>query len=273
MAGVRKEYVCNVIRDRFLPVAGLCKRRLRLNVEGAYSLTPFNCSMAMLQRLSGVCRQWLNRPLSECSVVEGFAGQGGDTVVLLVCGRVRHLTAVEVSPEHMQNLVHNVAEYQKALYSLRRTDRHSTVAYRQDDIVRLLVRGLLQAQDVVYLDPPWGGPAYRQNPAIWIPREDGGAVSLEDLALLAASITRVLVIKLPALYNCAGLERALGAHTVCMHTFACNKILFFFAVISAVPVPPPPPKPRPAAASKHVLQVAVHQTAPHHPANLFHQVD
>lgn len=197
-----EDYISSVVWNRFLPVPGLDKRRLTLNLEGAYSLTPHHVSQAMIFEVSQIMQQHWQRPLVACSVLEGFAGQGGDTTALLVCAKPHTIYAVEYNVSNFNNLVTNVTEYQRVCVKPSLT----TVHFIRENVVDLVRKHSCQHFDVVYMDPPWGGPMYRKQPKLvplMVPHS-----STPTLAELAAEVLprcKLLVLKVPVGFDTESL--------------------------------------------------------------------
>jgi hypothetical protein len=74
---------------------------------------------------------------------------------------------------------------------------------------------LLQAQDAVFLDPPWGGPDYRMARALdlYLGVHDVADITVGLFRQRAAARARVAVVavKVPVNYNVHGLQAKLDA--------------------------------------------------------------
>lgn len=208
------EYIASVIWKRFLPVPGVDKRRLRLNLEGAYSLTPHNVSQAMLFELSQLMQQHWQTTLAACSVLECFAGQGGDTVAFVACARPHTLHAIEHNVANFCNLINNIAEYQRVMPMPQCT----TVMFMREnavDVLRRLSHKHKRTYDIIYMDPPWGGPTYRRQsrPApLRIPHASSPTVA--ELVAEVLPCCKLLVLKVPVSFELAPLQGVVVRTTV-----------------------------------------------------------
>ncbi|XP_039284575.1 trimethylguanosine synthase isoform X2 [Nilaparvata lugens] len=111
---------------------------IRLDAESWYSVTPEKVAAHIAER----CRCDL--------VVDAFCGAGGNTIQLaLTCERV---IAIDIDPAKVALARHNAAVYGVA-------DR---IEFVVGDFMRLAPS---LVADVVFLSPPWGGPAYLAQPA------------------------------------------------------------------------------------------------------------
>lgn len=191
-----EDYINSVIWNRFLPLPGVDRRRLRLNLEGAYSLTPHHVSQAVIFEAAQLMQHHWQTPLMACSMLECFAGQGGDTAAFLACARPHTLYAVEHNVANFNNLVNNMAEYQRACPVV------TAVHFIRDNAVEVLRKAPHQRYDVVYMDPPWGGPTYRRqtrHAALLVPH--ASPVTVWELVLEVLPRCKLVILKVPVGYE------------------------------------------------------------------------
>ena len=200
MADDNERYVRYVVRTRFLSAAWVDPSKLRLTYEGAYSLTPAAAAGHMVT----IIERELRRPLRACRVLECFAGHGGDTIPLMHFGEPRSIVCFETNPVHRGNLRHNLRLYFPEAHVRRR------ITVSEDGDAVTYVRGLSATSntgglrhpeyDVVYMDPPWGGHAYKETERIAdieLRDRDGEAVALTEFVAWCFGLCRLLVLKLP----------------------------------------------------------------------------
>ena len=135
---------------------------VRIDAEGWYSVTPEVLAAHMAERCA-------------CDlVVDAFAGVGGNSIQFaLTCERV---IAVDIDAGRLELARHNAGVYGVA-------DRIEWVA---GDWLELVHR---VRADVVFLSPPWGGPAYSDAAVFDVRTMMGGGIDGEQLlrdALAAA---------------------------------------------------------------------------------------
>ncbi len=123
--------------------------------------------------------------LVNATITDGTSCIGGNTWAFAsTFGRVN---AVEIDSLHMSVLQHNLK--QLGLYNIN---------YYQDNYISQI--GKLR-QDVLFLDPPWGGMKYIHNPQIGLWSPSGVFYSVPQLLqLLPSSDMRVICFKLPRNY-------------------------------------------------------------------------
>lgn len=146
-------------------------RQLQFHEEGLYSMTSANAAREMNDCIAKLpFLQNLGRGIE---ITDGCACCGGNVMSLMCDERYRTINAVELSPETFGMLKHNV-----------QNTKSFCPFQTKGVIVNLFVDSYLSkmdtlTQDVVMLDPPWGGIGYRQN-------------QVEDLSLGDMSIVQIV---------------------------------------------------------------------------------
>lgn len=117
-------------------------------------------------------------------ITDGTAGVGGNT--LSFEKHFYKVNAVELDKVRFEYLVHNMKVY----------NSNATEFYNKDYTSIYLQL----TQDVVFLDPPWGGPQYKSHEQLLITLSE---VPLETIIknLLSHKKAAVVVVKLPLNYN------------------------------------------------------------------------
>jgi hypothetical protein len=140
-------------------------------------------------------------------VTDGCACVGGSALSFARCGRVSHVTAIESDARRAGALAHNAAVC--GLADARLTVRHGDFL---EEVSAAAAAGGATSEDVLFLDPPWGGVHYSAAPRI--EAADLG-LSGVPLAELAAGARRrgagAAAFSTPRNYDDAGLARALTA--------------------------------------------------------------
>ena len=140
---------------------------------------------------------------SKLSILDGTGNVGGDTILFGLHFNKVH--SIEMNPENFKALSHNVE-----LYKLKNVELH------EGDTTKLYKDF---PSDVLYLDPPWGGPDYKEKKdldlSVGSHRVD---VFLRDsiLAKDASWKPRWIVLKLPFNYNWDRLEVLEGIESIHM---------------------------------------------------------
>ena len=150
-----------------------------LDAEGWYSVTPERVAQHIARRIA-LCNGVSSRPL----VVDAFVGCGGNAIQLALEGCL--VIAIDIDATRLAYARHNAALYDVA----------HRIDFVHGDSLKILPA--LQA-DVVFLSPPWGGPAYADSDA---PYDVQGQISLggldgHDLVRLARQAAPNVVYFLP----------------------------------------------------------------------------
>ncbi|GII92393.1 RsmD family RNA methyltransferase [Sinosporangium siamense] len=109
---------------------------IRTDAEGLYSVMPEDAALAVAKAVRGAV------------VLDGFAGIGGSSIGFARAGK--RVIAVDVDGDRLR-----MAEENSKIYGV--ADRIEFVVGDFMDVVQ----SARAAVDAVYLDPPWGGPAYK----------------------------------------------------------------------------------------------------------------
>jgi hypothetical protein len=120
---------------------GVDMRDVALTEEGAYSYT----KRADGEKTIEFFRTHMGS-LKKYTILDGTANVGSDTILFGL--NFKDVHGIEYNPENFKALMHNVG-----LYGLRNTHIHL------GDTTKLYNKW---CTDILYLDPPWGGPEYKE---------------------------------------------------------------------------------------------------------------
>jgi len=121
--------------------AGIEYDSLKMTPEGEYSITKRHDSKKIIQHMRSMVGS-----LKHKTVADLTGNVGGDTIMFGM--NFKHVDSYEWSPENFEALKHNVE-----VYDLKNISLH------QGDSTELFHKHV----DVLYLDPPWGGPDYKEK--------------------------------------------------------------------------------------------------------------
>ena len=123
---------------------GVNMKDIQLTEEGKYSYTKRKdgeITIDFLKKNIGV--------LKDLTIIDGTGNVGGDTILFGL--NFKQVHSIEIDEENFKALKHNVS-----LYKLDNVHLH------QGDTTKLLDKLINKYEsDVVYFDPPWGGPEYK----------------------------------------------------------------------------------------------------------------
>jgi 16S rRNA G966 N2-methylase RsmD len=146
--------------------------------EGQYSITtPKSATI-----ISEMIKQYFGH--DNLIITDATSGIGGN--VISFSSYFYHVNAIELNSERYQYLVNNMTLY----------NRENILCYNIgfEPLVHTI------KQDVIFMDPPWGGKNYKDVETMTIEMDDE---KLEDICLriINANICEMLILKLPLNYD------------------------------------------------------------------------
>lgn len=117
--------------------------KLQLSNIGRYSI----CTPYVAQYITGLIKLYF-KDWKTLVITDGNGNMGGNTISF--AKSFGHVNSVEIIPLHCDILRNNITEYGLI-------DKVTIIC---DDYFNVMDK---LEQDVIYFDPPWGGPEYKQN--------------------------------------------------------------------------------------------------------------
>ncbi len=151
----------------------------KLNTESEYSIT----RKFQGEQFIKIAKEFTGQNLKTLTITDGTAGAGGDTVNF--SNNFKYVMGVEVKKETFKLLTKNCEHFKCKNVTLINDD-YSTLY----DKLR---------QDIIYLDPPWGGPEYKFKKEIIL---SVGKYSLKQIIdkIAKDKLCKYIFVKMP--YNC-----------------------------------------------------------------------
>lgn len=146
---------------------------------GQYSVTGYRES----DRISDIISSYFKKDRNSIVITDGTSGIGGNT--LSFCKYFKHVNAVEYSPVHCKVLMNNLIK----VYEIE------NVTIMCNDYTKIFAK---LEQDVVFLDPPWGGSAYKTVPRIYLYL---GKHDVVDILNKLKNKTKLVLLKVPYNYD------------------------------------------------------------------------
>ena len=157
---------------------------LQMTPEGRYSITRRRDGEHILNIMMSVVGN-----LKDKSITDATACVGGDTIHFAL--NFREVHSIEYSKENFDALKHNISVYHLQNVSLHYGDCMKVYNW---------------ASDVLYIDPPWGGPDYRDKKEVDLFLGDVRLdVWLEDV-LSGPYRPSFVFLKVPSNYNNSPLQ-------------------------------------------------------------------
>lgn len=215
-------------RDYLFKDLGDLREDIHVDEVALYSVSPF----WMADKIS---KLMLAMAGPDAVVTDGTACVGGN--VINFARYFKAVNAVELSAQRARMLQHNV----------KVTGFSAKVTVRNDDYVRICTS---LVQDVVFMDPPWGGPDYKSVPGALLDLFLGPH-RFADVCLKVWPHTHYLALKLPVNFNLDGFVREVGGLPGSFQRVDLGgKALLVLIDCHANPKAGPAPAPAPAPASK-----------------------
>lgn len=167
---------------------GVHMKDIQLTEEGKYSYTKRrdgNSTIDFLRKHMG--------SLKGLTILDGTGNVGGDSILFGL--NFKHVDSIEIEKDNFEALKHNVS-----LYKLSNVEVHN------GDSTKLFDRF---ETDVVYFDPPWGGPDYKTKKDLDLYLGKSRIdlfIKNEILSEKAKHLPKYIVLKLPFNYNWSRLK-------------------------------------------------------------------
>ncbi|AYV81259.1 MAG: putative RNA methylase [Harvfovirus sp.] len=162
------------------------QHKLKINLESIMYITiPYDA-----ERITKIIRNHLEKFVAMCEeavITDGTAGVGGNTISFV--RNFKKVHAIELDQERFNYLCNNVNLYEQ-----------NNVKFYKGDSMEIIPK---LEQDVIFIDPPWGGKCYKNKNNIKL---CFGELSIEDLCLkfldkdIMEQVPKLIVLKLPK--NC-----------------------------------------------------------------------
>ena len=147
---------------------------MRLSEQGKYSATAQRFSKQICQRI----QENYYSNISNAVITDACAGNGGDTIVF--SKKFKHVNSIEKDLNEFEYLKGNVK-------------------FLKLKNVTLINNSCLKTsleQDIIYFDPPWGGPNYKNHNVVDL-FLDGQNINDIVLQLINKCTVKLIVLKVP----------------------------------------------------------------------------
>jgi hypothetical protein len=158
--------------------------KILIDEVGKYSISLPEKSKIITNLIS----KYLNNKI-DIVITDAMACIGGDT--LTFAKTFTKVNAIEMDKTRYDYLKHNMN-----LFNI------NNINYYNDDYLNIYDK---LTQDVIYIDPPWGGPEYKSKKSVKIKL---GEKKLEELCdnIIQKKLCKLLVLKLPFNYDLSELK-------------------------------------------------------------------
>ena len=128
---------------------------IKMSNIGLYSVTRWRETLNIVYEME----KFMGKEVKNLTITDATAGVGGDT--LYFAQQFKKVNAVELVPLHCAIISHNLSVYKKG-------GKVDLLCANYVDVVGLYRPwpGNPVTQNVIYFDPPWGGPGYKTRNAV-----------------------------------------------------------------------------------------------------------
>lgn len=150
---------------------------IQIDQEGLYSVIPEDVGLRQAELMQGQ------------TVLDGFGGVGGSAIAFARAGK--QVTCIEIDPGRLKMIRNNAEVYGVA----------DKILLIEGDFLK--IAPTIKA-DTVNLDPPWGGPAYKELGRFLLEHfsPDGNA-----LLTLSLAHFREVILRVPTIFDFTELDR------------------------------------------------------------------
>lgn len=208
---------------------------LQYDTVSLYSVTEADIA----DRMSRIICHWFGSAASNLVITDAMACVGGNTSSF---GKYfAHVNAIEISQQRVQMLFNNI--------TMLETINKTTITCADYLQIWRMLR-----QDIVFLDPPWGGPDYRRSQRLDLYVNN---VNIAELAFSLISwghdtygvpirpAAKMVAIKAPINYNFVSLFSAARSRGLSpektIHIISMGKMLFIIVCAESFKRPRTPP--------------------------------
>lgn len=137
--------VINVNNKKYFPKSNKINKYKITNI-GIYSICKPHCA----NKISKIIKSYFNNPKSNILITDATGGIGGNTINF--AKHFKHVFAIEYDNTHFDILRHNIL-----------ISEIKNVTLINDNCENICPK---LKQDVIYIDPPWGGPNYKDKKSV-----------------------------------------------------------------------------------------------------------
>jgi hypothetical protein len=167
------------MEEIFPHVEGIDYTRLKITAEGEYSVTRRRDADRILEIMEKITGD-----LKTKTITDATGCIGGDTIQFGL--RCRFVNSIEINEENFKVLQNNVEVFKLENVTLHHGDSTKVFNWKSD---------------ILFIDPPWGGPQYRENQTLELSLSEKRLDQWLEEILLRKIRPNYIFLKLPVNYN------------------------------------------------------------------------
>ena len=156
-------------------------------------------------------------------VTDGTANVGTDAITLALDPKIKKVNAIELIDKNCELLKHNVGVYDLG---------DKVDIYCADFLEQIKELGAKLSQDIIYVDPPWGGVGYTKrhdNMNLFLGDKEIAQIVLDNL-----DKTKIFVIKVPSNFDFNNFMKKVGPDQADIYSFKkenSERVVFYVIVV------------------------------------------
>lgn len=190
------------------------KEKLQITNTGSYSVTGKEGAYFISNLIIDYMKMYQSSG-TNIIITDGTANNGSDTIMFGLLFKA--VNAVEINTVNFGVLKNNIS-----IYGLQ-----NKVTLYNDSIIKILNDEKLK-QDVLYLDPPWGGKDYIKKDNIRLYLDD---IELSQIYLKYKDRIKLFVFKLPKNYDFNYFISVTKMHTIQIIPYVVRKVKLVFYIM------------------------------------------
>lgn len=158
-------------------------KSLKIDTVGRFSISlPYDAQQTTLFILNKLHKK--NILGKSFVITDATAGVGGNT--LSFCKHFKHVNAIELDAVRHHYLINNITQY-----------NYQNITYYNVDYLEIMHQ---LRQDIIFIDPPWGGKKYKYRTKLKIVLS-GQSFETILMKLIHCKLAKYIVLKLPMNYD------------------------------------------------------------------------
>lgn len=186
--------------------------KLKINEEGKYSVTKPETSIFIIEYLL----KKIN--INNITVLDGTGNVGGDTIGFGLNSKVKKVYSTEINKENYEILKNNVSVYKL----------NHKVQLHCDDFTKHIKNLPESFCDLVFIDPPWGGPRYKfvEKLNLYMSNINIGLICKE---IKSKKISKYLSLKVPFNFNITAFQNLSEINDISVYNVPNTSVYLLYA--------------------------------------------
>lgn len=198
----------NILKNRFPYKKGLDFTKLQVTESSKYSMSTNKSSKLLVN----IIKKYFPKN-KDITITDGTSNVGSDTVMLAM--NFKKVNAIELSDITCKALIHNIKEYKQ--------DNVKVFCGNIIDVIKET------KQDVIYVDPPWGGPKYKYHSKLKLFLDN---IEISEFYRLNKFRAKLFIFRVPINYDFIYFFKKVNSPKYEVYSYIENdKIKYYYLVL------------------------------------------